>query len=129
MKALSIRQPWAWLIVNRFKDIENRTWSTRTRGEVLIHASLGMTQQEYEAVAAMLLLDPKLRHIKLPDRESLRRGGIVGKVTIKDSVTESTSPWYFGPHGFVLEDACELRFTPMKGALGFFNVPDDKVPV
>ncbi len=35
---LSIRQPWAWLIVNGYKDIENRTWSTRFRGKVLIHA-------------------------------------------------------------------------------------------
>lgn len=26
MKALSIRQPWAWLIANGHKDIENRTW-------------------------------------------------------------------------------------------------------
>ena len=26
MKALSIRQPWAWLIVNGYKDVENRTW-------------------------------------------------------------------------------------------------------
>ncbi|WP_245839042.1 ASCH domain-containing protein [Yersinia kristensenii] len=39
MKALSIRQPWAWLIVNGYKDIENRTWNTKCRGPVLIHAS------------------------------------------------------------------------------------------
>ncbi|MEI3544750.1 MAG: ASCH domain-containing protein [Alphaproteobacteria bacterium] len=35
---LSIRQPWAWLIVNGYKDIENRTWPTHFRGKVLIHA-------------------------------------------------------------------------------------------
>jgi hypothetical protein len=127
MKALSIRQPWAWLIVNNFKDIENRSWPTKLRGEVLVHASQGMTHQEYEDVAVMLLVDPRLRHIKLPDRDSLPRGGIVGKVTIRDSVTQSTSPWFFGPHGFVLADACELKFTALKGALGFFNVPDGLV--
>ena len=38
MKALSIRQPWAWLIVNGYKDIENRTWSTDFRGRVYVHA-------------------------------------------------------------------------------------------
>ena len=38
MKALSIRQPWAWLIVNAYKDIENRTWSTDFRGRVYVHA-------------------------------------------------------------------------------------------
>ncbi len=38
MKALSIMQPWAWLIVNGHKDIENRNWPTRFRGPVYIHA-------------------------------------------------------------------------------------------
>ncbi len=38
MKALSIRQPWAWLIANGYKDIENRSWRTNFRGEFLIHA-------------------------------------------------------------------------------------------
>jgi len=32
MKALSILQPWAWLVVNGHKDIENRTWGTGFRG-------------------------------------------------------------------------------------------------
>lgn len=48
MKALSIRQPWAWLIVNGHKDIENRSWPTRFRGKFLVHASNGMTRSEYE---------------------------------------------------------------------------------
>ena len=39
MKVLSVRQPWAWLIVAGYKDIENRTWSTPYRGELAIHAS------------------------------------------------------------------------------------------
>lgn len=34
MKALSIRQPWAWLILHAGKDIENRVWQTRFRGEL-----------------------------------------------------------------------------------------------
>lgn len=39
MKAISIRQPYAYLIVNGKKDIENRNWKTKQRGRVLIHAS------------------------------------------------------------------------------------------
>ncbi len=35
MKALSVRQPWAWLIVNGCKDIENRDWSTKLRGSLV----------------------------------------------------------------------------------------------
>jgi hypothetical protein len=37
-RALSIRRPWAELIINGDKDIENRTWSTTYRGLVYIHA-------------------------------------------------------------------------------------------
>ena len=39
MKVLSIRQPWAQLVASGAKDVENRTWPTRYRGPVLIHAS------------------------------------------------------------------------------------------
>ena len=39
MKVIVIRQPWAWLIVNGIKDIENRSWRTRYRGPLLIQAS------------------------------------------------------------------------------------------
>ena len=38
MLALSIQQPWAWLIVNGHKGVENRDWDTRQRGDILIHA-------------------------------------------------------------------------------------------
>ena len=46
MKALSIRQPWAWLIVHGRKDIENRSWRTKFRGRFLVHAAQGMTRRE-----------------------------------------------------------------------------------
>lgn len=39
MKALSIKQPWASLIIEGLKDIENRSWKTSFRGTVLVHAT------------------------------------------------------------------------------------------
>jgi len=36
--ALSIRQPWAWFVVNGYKPFENLSWWTRYRGPTLIHA-------------------------------------------------------------------------------------------
>jgi hypothetical protein len=47
---LSVRQPWAWAILNG-KDIENRDWSTTRRGRFLLHASKTCTRDEYEDVA------------------------------------------------------------------------------
>ena len=42
MKCLSIREPWASLIVNGYKEYEFRNWKTKYRGKVLIHASLNI---------------------------------------------------------------------------------------
>lgn len=126
MKALSIRQPWAWLILNAGKDIENRDWPTLLRGRILIHASKVMTRNEYEdalMTAKSISLDhPFPEGLTLPAPEELHRGGIVGSVEIVDCVQESASPWFFGEFGFVLKEARSLPFYPYKGALGFFDV-------
>lgn len=39
MKVLSIKEPWASLIMNGTKKIETRSWKTKYRGEIYIHAS------------------------------------------------------------------------------------------
>ncbi|KAA0259852.1 ASCH domain-containing protein [Hafnia alvei] len=121
MKAISIRQPWAWLIVNGYKDIENRSWRTKYRGPVLIHASQGVKSIEY--VRACNLIHQKLHEhgIPLPPIDQLQTGGIVGIATITDCVEESDSPWFFGEKGFVLADAKTLPFISMKGKLSFFE--------
>lgn len=123
MKALSIQQPWAWLIVNadRYPDpkrIENRTWSTKFRGDVLIHAGKTFDLQGYLSV---IRERPDLRDI-IGDGRALERGGIVGQVTIVGCVQESESPWFVGDYGFVMERPIALPFTPVRGMLGFFTV-------
>ena len=120
MRALSIRQPWAWLIVNGHKLIENRDWSTAYRGEVLIHASKTCTRKYFEEIAGQV---EQQFEIVLPCFEVVDRGGIVGVAEIVDCVTTSNSPWFTGEFGFVLANARPLPFLPFKGALGFFDVP------
>jgi hypothetical protein len=134
MKALSIRQPWASLIVLGIKDIENRTWATRERGTILVHASKGMTRDEHEDAIEFAVetirTDP--RHIGSAETRTLRelgfafedlpRGGIIGQVDLIDCVRTSNSPWYTGAVGFVLANAKPLPFRPLKGTLGFFEV-------
>ena len=116
MKALSIRQPWAWLICFGGKDIENRCWSTRFRGEFLLHAAKGMTRAEYQDCADFA---------NLPPFEKLERGGIVGIARLADCVSGHRSEWFNGPFGFVLAEVRPLRFVPCRGELGFFEVPAD----
>ncbi len=123
MKALSIRQPWAWLIVHGGKDIENRSWHTKFRGRFLVHAANGMTSNEF----TMALLYCSERGLPMPDRDDMQRGGIIGSAELVDSLDTSGSPWYMGQKGFLLRDPKPLPFTPYKGRLGFFEVPDELV--
>ena len=125
-KALSIRQPWAWLIVQGLKDIENRSWATKHRGPTLIHAAKGMTRQEYEDAADFAYFGCGIQ--QMPTFEQMQRGGIVGLAEITACVPPErrTSRWHMeGCHGFALRGAQPLPFTPLAGRLGFFDVPAD----
>jgi hypothetical protein len=110
------------LIVNGYKDVENRDWPTARREPIIIHASKGMTRDEY--AGARDTLDFVGLDIALPPFEQLQRGGIVGTADLADCVEESESKWFFGRYGFVLRNAKPLPFIPYKGQLGFFVVPD-----
>lgn len=124
MKALSIRQPWAHLIVHAGKDIENRDWFTNQRGRILIHAAKGMTRDEYADVREFC---DRSANAFVPDFDALQRGGVIGSVEIVDCVAHSESRWFFGRYGFVLRDPRPLPFVPFKGSLGFFEVPDQLI--
>lgn len=114
MKALSIRQPWAHLILHGGKDIENRSWPTNVRGRVLIHAG---DQLDEDGLAWL-----QGRGVPLPDEYP--RGGIVGEVEIVDCVRDSVSEWFVGPFGFVLRNPKPLPLRKLKGRLYFFNVEE-----
>jgi hypothetical protein len=121
MKALSIKQPFAWLIVNGYKPVENRTWSTQFRGEFLVHAGLKFDRDAYDWVRETF---PK---IAMPEKAEFERGGIVGKVTLTKVVSKMNSKWFGGDVGFALSNPKRMRFIPLKGMLGFFEVPDSKL--
>ena len=102
IKAISVRQPWAWLILHGKKSIENRKWNSRYRGRLLIHAPCGMTIKEYEH--ASLWLKERRLEIVLPELSSLVRGAILGECIVTDWVSSSDSPWFVGPYGALLEE-------------------------
>jgi hypothetical protein len=114
MKTLSIRQPWAWAILQSGKDIENRNWPTSVRGRILIH--VGKT---YDNIGHSWLEDA--HGLVVPQWLKKNLGGIVGSVEIIDCVKGSQSKWFFGKFGFVLRDPITLPFMPLQGQLGFWN--------
>jgi hypothetical protein len=121
MKALSIRQPWAWAIIHAGKDIENRKWFTNFRGRFLVHAAKGMSPGEYDDAAETI--HAIVGQWAVPHYHELQRGGIIGSVELTGIVAASASPWFFGPLGFVLANPEPLPFRPLPGTLGFFD-PD-----
>lgn len=123
LPCLSVRQPWAWLIVNGHKPVENRSWSTGFRGRLLIHAGKTLDESYLEEVRASLALEFGDAAPALPRIDQLERGGVVGEVVMTGCVREHPSRYFTGPFGFVLAEARPLPFVPVRGMQGFFNVP------
>lgn len=122
LPALTIWQPWAWLIAEGHKDIENRSWPTRFRGRFLIHA--GKTVDARPMLDICKYIHPLTGEhydVELPDL--FRIGGIIGEAEIVDCVTTSESPWFVGRYGFVIRNAKPLPFRTCRGLQKFFQ-PD-----
>ena len=73
MKVLTIKQPWATLIMQKDKRFEFRSWKTKYRGELLIHAGKGIDKEAMNRLSKYL-----------PDELPL--GKILGKVTLCDCI-------------------------------------------
>lgn len=120
LKALSIKHPWAWLILSGDKDIENRTWEARymVGKRFAIHVSRKVDERAYSELAKHSIQVPR-------PQDFITLGNIVGTAVLDKIVTESDSFWFSGPYGFVLKDVRELpKPIPCRGALGFWKVPE-----
>ena len=73
MKVLTIRQPWATLIMEGYKRFEFRSWNTKYRGDFLIHAGKTIDKEAKERLKKFL-------------PEELPTGKILGKVTLVDCI-------------------------------------------
>lgn len=122
-KCLSLKQPYADLVVSDRKTIELRTWNTKFRGEFLVHASKKVDKDACERNK----IDPN----------SLITGAIVGRAILYDvrfydskrSFLQDRKKHFAGTgytrpiYGFLLKGAQKSRKPlVMKGKLGFFNV-------
>lgn len=131
--ALSIKQPWATLLVHGLKTIEVRGWSTRRRERVLIHSGRIPDRRPL----GWDLVPPELRE------EARRLGGIVGQAELVDCVVyrdaacfaadqerhRNDPGWFNGKklYGFTFANMSPLPFRPCTGALFFFLPPAAEV--
>lgn len=134
--ALTIWQPWAWLICHGYKDVENRRHGTVYRGTLLIHA--GRTfDPDFDWEWAQALLSREHKVVMPTDPDGYPLGGIVGRATLVACAQRGDrvdgwhrnrgfiedSPWFTGPLGWALRRAQARAWTPCRGQQGLFR-PD-----
>lgn len=103
-KALTIRQPWASLIIAGLKDVENRGKPTSYRGTLLVHAGLAV---DGDAMAA---------HGRLA--AAYPAGAIIGAIDIVGCVQGHDSPWAIeGQWHWLLANPRTCDPVPARGAL------------
>jgi hypothetical protein len=114
IRTLTVRQPWAWAIMQGGKDVENRSQKTSIRGTVAIHAAAAAPADEQIAYLW------EKYHLRAPD--PLPRGVVLGTVDIIDCVEDSSSKWAEGDSWhWVLGNARPFREPRQaKGALGIW---------
>jgi hypothetical protein len=114
MRALTIRQPWAWAIIHAGKDIENRSWTNKhVTGTIAVHAGSGLDP-----------LDRLPRGARKPRPDELVHGAIIGVVDVVDVVDGHRSKWFSGPLGWILSNPRPLpQPIPCPGRLGLWQLP------
>ncbi len=119
-RVLTVRQPWAWAIVQGAKDVENRSWRTSYRGALLIHAGQTVVRHAYAVVERLTEQSP-------PAPADITRGAIIGVVELVDCVTDADSPWADeGQWHWLLRDARPIQPAfPCPGRLNLWPPPPD----
>lgn len=133
MKAITIKQPWASLIVHGIKNIENRTWSCPKKylgQRVLIHSS--GKPLNYDNFYDSILTNEQL--LALPENKeqkdfSFCTGSIIGSIEIVDCVQNHSSIWAEKKvYNWVLANPIiyEEPIENVKGKLSFWDYPGIK---
>jgi hypothetical protein len=121
VKALSISQPYASLIVMGIKTVENRHWKTYYRGPLLIHATRSYDLAGYQHIIRNGIPNPEAF-----SSFSLPRGGVIGMVDlcgIDPPGDRGGHPWADPAYyGWLLANARELPFVKVRGMPGLFWV-------
>jgi hypothetical protein len=135
MKALSMKQPWAWLVCAGIKDTENRYWHVRDYPRrIYVHASKTLDKAAFDWLAVNIPKDTLKKAMVdgVPNRGMFVTGAIIGEVDIVGCKFRSAdfnanlfSIWHMlGQWGFDLSNAVLYdKPIPCKGKLGFFE-PD-----
>ena len=134
MKAISLLQPWTTLVVLGVKTIETRSWGTKYRGPILIHAS------QSKAGSIFSFEVPFEKYI--PDFKKLPLGAIIGQAIIADVIRverlgmsdelinrytmeeKAFGDYSEGRYAWILEDHKQFKKPiPARGTLSIWEYP------
>ena len=120
MKALSVKQPWAFLIAEKYKSIETRKWATDYRGPLLIVASKSPDKyamrhfnEELRLCAPHEIIFGKA--IAVVDLVDCR------KMTVDDQ-NDACCDIYSGAYSWCLKNVQKIKPFAVKGQLGLYEV-------
>jgi hypothetical protein len=121
MKALSIKQPWAHLIIIGAKDVENRSRPTSFRGRFAVHVSL--KRADYDDVDIEVIPRDLREPVKRAWERNASAGRVIGTVELIDCIRYSDSIWAVDDYWhWVLRDPRPYsRTRPAKGQLGLWE--------
>jgi hypothetical protein len=91
-RVISLTQPWAWLVVNGFKPLENRCWPSKFTGTILIHST--KDSSDYDELAGDIY---RKFGVPVPVKETVEFGALVGWAEFAAQVSASKSKWFTGP--------------------------------
>ena len=130
MKAITMKQPWATLIAEGYKEYEFRTWKTKYRGDIYIHAGKGIDKEAMK----------RFSHLNL----KYEYGAIIAKAKIKDCILVDNNfrkmakeknplvykniidnPDWKG-YGFQLEKVEKIKPISATGKLSLWEYPEKK---
>jgi hypothetical protein len=121
MKALSIKQPWAHLIMIGAKDVENRSRRTSFRGRFAVHVSL--KRADYDDVDVEAIPSDLREPVRWAWERNALAGRVIGTVELVDCIQDSYSIWANDNYWhWVLRDPRPYpQPRPAKGQLGLWE--------
>lgn len=124
MKVITIKQPWASLISEGYKEYEFRTWKTKYRGPILIHAGKGIDKKAMNRFKHLNLNYPKGEIIAQADLTDCvyTDKKFINKTYNKDPlVYKGITDKNWDGYGFKLENVKKIKSIKINGKLGLWN--------
>lgn len=134
MYALTLWQPWCWLVSAGIKRVENRPWEPPSEligQRFALHAGKKWDDDGSDWIDLAMIDDP----IQYPDRSLIPFGAITATARLVCVATNMETVvrhaggeqrrWFFGPYGWILDDIRQVTPIPCRGFQKLWGVPPE----